>query len=351
MDKSIQSIKEMLSGINRHLFTKPNLVATGIGYKSVNGEKTGELCIICSVESKIREADLHGNQKIPSFVDGIPTDVHAVGLIHSFNPASAKLPVLPVDDAVTDEKISPAGKFRPVPGGVSIGHVHVSAGTMGCLVKKGGKLYILSNNHVLANSNNAGAGDLILQPGMFDGGIPAEDQIARLSEFIAIRFENEGSHFSNGITGLFNFIARITGSRSRFYSRRMDVKNLVDCAIAEPLEGIALTGDILHIGRIAGVAEGMLGMKVKKSGRTTGHTTGTIEQTDVTVRVNFGANKTALFTDQLIAGAMSQGGDSGSVVLSEENNEVIGLLFAGSTNTTIINRIQNVMDIMGIEPV
>jgi hypothetical protein len=88
-------------------------------------------------------------------------------------------------------------------------------------------------------------------------------------------------------------------------------------------------------------------MKIKKSGRTTGLTRGTIEQVNVTIRVSFGADKTALFTDQLLAGAMSQGGDSGSVVLTEDN-EVIGLLFAGSTNTTIFNRIQNVFRLMDL---
>jgi S1-C subfamily serine protease len=89
-------------------------------------------------------------------------------------------------------------------------------------------------------------------------------------------------------------------------------------------------------------------MKVKKSGRTTGLTHGIIEQVDVTVRVNFGAGKTALFRDQLLAGAMSQGGDSGSAVLNEKN-ELVGLLFAGSSNTTIFNRIQNVMELLDVE--
>ena len=55
----------------------------------------------------------------------------------------------------------------------------------------------------------------------------------------------------------------------------------------------------------------------------------------------------AVFTDQLLAGAMSQGGDSGSAVL-DDNNRLTGLLFAGSDTTTIINRIENVFSALGI---
>ncbi len=55
----------------------------------------------------------------------------------------------------------------------------------------------------------------------------------------------------------------------------------------------------------------------------------------------------ALFTDQLMAGAMSQGGDSGSAVL-DNNNNLVGLLFAGSDTSTIINRIENVFSSLGL---
>jgi hypothetical protein len=61
----------------------------------------------------------------------------------------------------------------------------------------------------------------------------------------------------------------------------------------------------------------------------------------VTVNVQYGPGRVALFTDQLLAGPMSQGGDSGSAVL-DGGNRLIGLLFAGSENTTIINRIEHV---------
>jgi len=48
-----------------------------------------------------------------------------------------------------------------------------------------------------------------------------------------------------------------------------------------------------------------------------------------------------------LAAAMSQGGDSGSAVLDDRNN-LVGLLFAGSDNSTIMNRIENVFSALGL---
>ena len=105
--------------------------------------------------------------------------------------------------------------------------------------------------------------------------------------------------------------------------------------------------EILEIGTIGGVGEADLGTAVKKSGRTTGLTTGEILQIDVTADVSYGGGRTARFTDQLLAGAMSQGGDSGSAVLDDQNR-LVGLLFAGSDTTTIINRISHVFESLGL---
>ncbi len=330
MAQTLNEIRELHSRISDRILSKPNVTATGVGFKRTAGKKTGELCIVCSVENKIGKRNLAERDKIPAAIDGIPTDVQPTGTIYALG--------------------RPTGRFRPAPGGVSAGHVSVTAGTLGCLVKRGGSIHILSNNHVLANSNMAGTGDIILQPATLDGGTVDNDQIARLTGFVPVIFEQETgrSLLANTITGIFNFIARISGSGTRLEARKVNTrKNLADCAIAEPLNEVEVTGEILGLGTITGIASGELDMEVKKSGRTTGLTTGIIEQTDATVRVNFGTGKTALFTDQLIAGPMSRGGDSGSVVLTS-HDEIVGLLFAGSTNTSIINRIQNVFSLLDI---
>ena len=105
--------------------------------------------------------------------------------------------------------------------------------------------------------------------------------------------------------------------------------------------------EILEIGTLTDTTFPILGMSVRKSGRTTGLTTGEILQVDVTVDVQYGAGQVARFADQLMAGAMSQGGDSGSAVLDDQNR-LTGLLFAGSDASTIINRIEHVFVALGV---
>lgn len=267
---------------------------------------------------------------VPSSVDGIPTDVVATGRIRAFQ--------------------IPTGRFRPAPGGVSIGQFEITAGTLGCLVHKNGEQFILSNNHVLANSNDASIGDAILQPGPYDGGMNPADKIAELAEFVPITYSSSSSSCAvvNSIADVCNFLTELTGSDARLQAISVQTsENLIDAALARPVNPADVNNEILGYGAIAGTAEGALGMAVKKSGRTTGLTTGEIEQIDVTANVSYGGDRVAQFSDQLVTGAMSQGGDSGSAVLDNSNN-LVGLLFAGSDQVTIINRIQNVFNILGL---
>lgn len=55
-----------------------------------------------------------------------------------------------------------------------------------------------------------------------------------------------------------------------------------------------------------------------------------------------------LFTDQILAGPMSMPGDSGSLILTSDNYAV-GLLFAGSEQATLFNRINHVLDKLNID--
>jgi hypothetical protein len=213
-------------------------------------------------------------------------------------------------------------------------------------------MFVLSNNHVLANSNDAQIGDPILQPGPVDGGTLANDRIATLESFVPIRFQvpeppSECS-FATAVIGALNAGCEIIGSRTRYRIVSIQQQeNLVDAAIARPVRAADVVDRIQEIGAIAGTASATLGTPVKKSGRTTGLTTGEVAQIDVTVDVQYGAGQIARFTDQLLAGAMSQGGDSGSAVLDDQSR-LVGLLFAGSETTTIINRIEHVFAALGV---
>lgn len=322
-------IHEVLHRRRAALLGRANVVAAGIGYKVTAGRTTDRISIACSVVEKKPLAQLAEGDRVPEEVDGFPTDVVETGVIRALQ--------------------SRTGRHRPAPGGVSIGHPAITAGTLGCLVRKDGDRLILSNNHVLANSNDASVGDAIYQPGPYDGG-GGDDVIATLEDFVPIQFPGGVSEcgIGQGIAGAANLAARLLGSGTRLEAVRIQQEdNLVDAAVARPVSDDVVVDEILEVGTIAGVVEGRLGMAVEKSGRTTGHTRGQITQVDVTVNVSYGTNRVALFTDQLMAGPMSQGGDSGSVVLDAERN-LLGLLFAGSDSTTIFNRIQNVFTLLDV---
>ncbi|MEJ2107681.1 MAG: hypothetical protein P8X48_10195 [Acidiferrobacteraceae bacterium] len=330
MADELSAAREILTRTRHDLLARANVVATGVGFKVTAGQATTALSIVCSVTSKVPVAELATRDLVPASLDSIPTDVIQTGPIRAFQ--------------------SRTDRVRPAPGGVSIGHRDITAGTLGCLVRKNGQALILSNNHVLANSNAAQTGDPILQPGPYDGGKYPDDHIANLEAFVPINFGGQpsGCSTANGVATLLNAIARVLGSNTRMQAiDARAVDNLVDAAIARPIDPQDVSDTILDVGTISGTVEAALGMALKKSGRTTGLTTGAIQQLDVTADVQYGPGQTARFTDQLMAGPMSQGGDSGSAVLDNDNH-LVGLLFAGSDNSTIINRIDNVFAALGI---
>jgi hypothetical protein len=281
------------------LLGRTNVVATGIGYKVVFGVRTTTPAIICSVAKKVPLAKLRVADRVPAEFGDVPTDVIQTGPIR----------------ALARRTEAHCG----APGGVSIAHTGVTAGTLGCLVLRSGVPFILSNNHVLANSNRAQRGDDILQPGPADGG-NAYHLLARLEAFVRIYFR----------------------------TRQQTRLNRVDAALARPLAPRLVSPEILEIGPVAGVAAGGLDMRIQKSGRTTGLTSGLITQFDVTADVEYGGGQVARFTDQLLSDIPSAGGDSGSAVLDEQRR-LVGLLFAGSDTVTVINRIGHVLAALRLE--
>jgi hypothetical protein len=330
MNDPLEHARAVLREHRELLLARPNVVAVGVGHKTTGGQRTDAVCIVCSVARKLPAQRLSARDVVPVALDALPTDVMETGAFQALQ--------------------SRTGRLRPAPGGVSIGHRDVTAGTLGCLVRRGGERFILSNNHVLANSNAGAAGDPVLQPGVHDGGRFPEDQIATLADFVPIRFAESPSDCSlaRGMATLLNGFAGLLESRTRFRTvRPRAVENRVDAAIARPGLDADVSDEILELGAISGLAKLELGSPVRKSGRTTGLTEGRIEQIDVTVDVSYGAGRIARFTEQLMAGAMSQGGDSGSAVLDAENR-LGALLFAGSDTTTVLNPIDAVFSALDL---
>lgn len=319
----------------KFLFKKKDVVSAGVGYKVVNGQKTNQICLVVGVKEKKPFSTLSKKDVIQQSVDGIPTDVVEVGMPVAQNKSRS-------------QNIIPTNKYRPIIPGTSIGHGGSTAGTFGFVAKLNGQTVIVSNNHVIANQNNAKIGDAIYQPGVYDGGSEA-DKVAELLEFIPLQIvgiQPPSCGVTKKIEKALNFIAAKIGSSHRLMAIKQGqpsaVTNLVDCAIATPT--VEVVEEIAQIGKPTGTRKPELGTKVQKFGRTTRYTTGTIDQIHATVRVSYDAG-IATFTDQVILSGMSAGGDSGSAIL-DMDNKLIGLLFAGSRSITIANPIETVFEML-----
>ena len=367
------------------LLAKANVVGVAVGFKESNGAKTGEVAVVVLVEQKKPLAALSAEDVIPPEIDGMRTDVYEVGYLRA------------------QQMQDPKGRFRPlVPPGVSIGHYKVTAGTFGTLVtdRTSGERLILSNNHVLANSNDAQPGEAILQPGAIDGGLNPGDAIATLERFIRLRYTDDsvvtpptppptpnpipnppttpptpgtsGCDITDAIVTVANALAALLGSQKRITATTAGAQsvgmptpvaaasptaqaeiptNTVDAALAKPVDPAMFSDEILQIGKVSGTKLATLGMRVRKYGRTTGYTEGNVTLLNATVNISYSTMagpKTARFTGTVVTEAMSQGGDSGSLIVDVAENKAVGLLFAGSSLATIFVPINSVLDQLNV---
>ena len=180
-----------------------------------------------------------------------------------------------------------------------------------------------------------------------------DDGIATLLRWVNILFgeDEPACDLAQTYVRFSNWMAQLIGSSHRISAKRYDpqASNFIDAAIAMPLSPAVLDRNIIDVGEVRGIADGHLGMKVVKSGRTTETTRGQITLVNATVDVSYGPNKIARFTDQLISGYMSAGGDSGSLLATDTKEpKAVGLLFAGSNTTTVYNRIEHVLSALNI---
>jgi len=258
----------------------------------------------------------HGVTGLPSVLDGIPVAAQVTGMIVAFS--------------------DPTKRQRPAPLGFSVGHPAITAGSIGARVVDGsGNVYVLSNNHVLANSNDANIGDATLQPGAYDGGTAPADQIGTLAAFNTI-------DFSGGANTIDAAIARSS-------TTNLDNATPADDGYGAP--NAAIFGDANGDG-VLDDETALLGLNVQKYGRTTKLTHGQITGINATVtvcyEVFFGfCIKSARFVDQLVIepGTFSGGGDSGSLIVTDDGSRnPVALLFAGSSAQTIANRIDLVLN-------
>ncbi len=324
METQLAVIHEVKERHEEELLSLPNVVGVGVGYKDTAGKETDTLAVIVYVRRKYAASSLRKAEMVrealpasaTSSVPPLPDGTEAATL--ELEGGEVQTDVKEIGDV---QALAYSARVRPAVPGYSIGHYAITAGTFGCLVRDvcpPCAVYILSNNHVLANSNAAATGDPILQPGAYDGGAYPKDLIARLSRFVPVHF----------------------GSPARY--------NLVDCALARPTDRRDVKASIVGLGIPKGTVEAVLGMEVVKSGRTTQTTVGKVIDVNATIAVNYGVG-VGYFRNQILTSNMSAGGDSGSLLLSRSERKATGLLFAGSSAVTVHNHIKNVEMALGVE--
>lgn len=341
----MQAQTEALQRYGARLLKWPNVVGVGVGVKTRRMKRTDTKAVVVMVSRKLPEESLQSHEVIPRQLGkDVLTDVIEVGAVKALAPSK-------------EEIAYRHGRQRPALGGISVGHLNVTAGTFGSAVRdaRTGEPLILSNNHVLANASagndgRARVGDVILQPAIYDGGQQPDDVIGTLKRFVPIHVQAPQATCPRalGIQRGLNALMQILVPDYQIEFRRLGRKdNLVDAAVAEPRDPDAISFDIMGIGELQGTRQPQEGLRVRKSGRSSGLNEGAITVLDASIKVNMGDVGEALFTDQIITDPMANPGDSGSVLVDDENL-VVGLLSAGSSRISVSSRIDHVFDLLKI---
>jgi hypothetical protein len=309
--RSVAASRALLSAITAD--PALNVVGVGIGEKISDQRHTGMAAVKLYVRAKLPASQINQAHMMPREIDGIPTDVEETGILHRFTAAAAP-----------PTSINPRTKMRPAQPGCSVGFDYptgdiVMAGTFGAVVRDSAGVYILSNNHVLADEGQLAAGAPIYQSGLMDDGDTDTDQIASLSRFVQLE---------------------------------LSAPNAVDAAIAAVANPADVSNSILFIGQPSGTADAQIDMPVHKFGRTTGYTVGQVSSVDTDVTVQYETGNYTFHSQIIVLGlngtAFSGSGDSGSLVVSRASSAAVGLLFAGGPQHTVVNHIAPVLSALNV---
>jgi len=190
------------------------------------------------------------------------------------------------------------------------------SGTIGAIAKKDNHLFALSNNHVFADCNHTPIGQPILSPSAMDGrpGVRAPGEVCRHSEIIELR---------SGAPTL------VTPCRED-----LAIGELSDPNSMSSWQGDNSAGYDTPTASIAPTT----GMVVKKFGRTTGLTFGTVQSLQYRTHIPYDSEYfRALVWFQGVwsirsndSDAFALGGDSGSLVVTEDGKHAVGVLFAAT---------------------
>ncbi len=293
--KSLLEIVQVKEAAEKELLGRPGVTGVDVGFKYVDGKRTPEVSIRVLVEKKKKQVSKA--EMVPDAIEGVKTDV--IERVYKLHQMSNKKKL---DEIVL---MADTGRYDPVKGGMSIGPCrsvggYVFAGTLGAVVRDNAtnNPLLLSNFHVMCIDNGWHAGDQMCQPSLVDTGHCPADVVGQLQRAV------------------------------------LDAN--VDGAVCS-LSGRGFACEILDIGSVTGSTNATLNMAVRKRGRTTGLTYGTVDSISLTVNVNYGdgigvktlTNQIGLTPDLAHNPKFGDHGDSGSVVV-DDTRKIVGLYFAGS---------------------
>jgi hypothetical protein len=258
---------EILGACRAKLLNYPGVHYVDVGYKYIQGRLTPEVAVRLHVFRKKPRSRIPSFQVLPSRIQAISTDV--IQSNRRLEPATG-----PLRDM----------RVNPLLGGVAIRNLRNNLlGTLGIIVadQLTGAYMGLSNYHVLVGKNGQ-KGDAVTQPA------------------------------TNNITDIIGSVARWDET--------------MDCAVFTLNSSRLLSRRIIDIPSVpTEVKDPLLGMKVVKSGRTTGKTYGIIDgvSNDEFTVIPVGGAENAANEE------ISAPGDSGSLWLEVDGYCAIGLHYAG----------------------
>jgi hypothetical protein len=307
-----QDIIALKESVEQRYLGLPGVTAIDVGYKYVGERRTDQVAIRVHVAKKSDRVPKA--QLVPTEIDGVVTDV--LERTYELQVASEQVTATPLG--------IDSGHYSPLVGGISIGPSRavggfIFAGTLGAIVTDSGTSArgALTNFHVACVDSGWHVGDRQVQPSRIEGGVVPTDE--------------------------FGQILRATLSSD------------VDGALVQLDSGRTSQGSVVDIGPVKGSAAAVLGSAVRKRGRTTGLTHGSVDGLAASVTLDYGdgigsrtlTNQITIAADTSQNPLFSDHGDSGSVVV-DASGYVVGLLFAGGGTTTFANPIASVLSELNV---
>ncbi|MFD9390999.1 hypothetical protein ACFWBB_09745 [Streptomyces sp. NPDC060000] len=307
---TIEQLVAIKQQVEQRYIDQTGVTGIDVGYKEVGGELTDQIAVRVHVARKTD--DIPPDQRVPLEIHGAITDV--VERAYELHVTS-----VPARSLLADAK-----HYSPLQGGVSMGPSRaiddsIFAGTLGAVVidNETGSRAALTNFHVAAVDSTGQVGDRMVQPSRIEHGKVPQDEFGA--------------------------------------TLRLVLSDHVDGAVVSIDEDRQTSCDVVDIGGVRGTKPAALGMAVRKRGRTTELTHGSVDGISATIQVPYGDGiGVRTLRDQVSVTAatspdsvFSDHGDSGSVIVDEQGF-VVALLFAGAGSNTVGNPIAKVLQELNV---